>query len=153
MVLIIYVDDILLTGKNLKDISDVKAFLNSEFSIKDLGEADFFLGIQIHQSEKVIDISQHKYIQGILLECNLMNAKSYDTSFPTAYKISKTDGVPLSNPSKYRRLIGQLLYLTVTRPDITFAIQQLSQFMSQPTGQHWKLGLRVFKYLKGTHCL
>lgn len=74
-------------------------------------------------------------------------------TFPTGCKVSKTDGVELSNPSKFRHLIGRLLYLTVTRPDIMFATQQLSQFMSNPMDTQWKLGLRVLRYLKGTQHL
>lgn len=83
----------------------------------------------------------------------MLDPKPIDTPFPTAWKITKIEGTELPNPSKYKRLIGRLLYLTVTRPDIAFAIKQLSQFMDKPTNQHWKLGLRVLRYLKGVQCL
>lgn len=72
----------------------------------------------------------------------MLEVKLVDTPFPTACKITKIDETKLQNPSKYRRLIGILLYLTVTLPDITFTNQQLSQFMARPIDQHWKLGLR-----------
>lgn len=137
-------------GNNSNMIQAVKEFIDREFTIKDLGEADFFLGIQLVHTNGGIWISQQIYITDILQEASMLGAKLVDTLLPTGCKLTQLGGTTLSNPSKYRRLVGRLIYLTVTRPDIMFAVQQLSQFMATPTDQHWKLGLRVLKYLQGT---
>lgn len=119
--LLVCVDDILVIGNSYPQIRKVKDFLHSEFTIENLGEADFFLGIQILPTAQGIVVSQQNYILDILQETNLMDAKPSDTPFPTCCKISKNDGTLLVNPSKYKRLVGRLLYLTVTKLDITFA--------------------------------
>lgn len=150
LILIVYVDDILLTRNNISKIQAVKGFLNCEFTIKDLGEIDCFLGIQILHTKEGIWISQQKYICDILQEANMLDTKPVDTPLPTGCKITQSDGSALSNSSKYRRLVGRLLYLTMTRPNIMFAIQQLSQFMAKPIDHNWKLGLRILRYLQGT---
>lgn len=92
-------------------------------------------------------VYQHKYISDILGEFNMMEAKCCNTPYPIRCKVKKSKGKILEN---YRRLIGRLIYLTITRPDITFAIQQLSQYMGSPTYKHWKVAMRVLRYLKGT---
>lgn len=134
-------------------VSKVKDFFHSEFTIKDLGEADFFLSIQLTKTATSLAICQQKYIQDILQETNMQYVRPCETPFPTACKVSKANESLLLNPSKYRRLIGRLLYLPVTQPDLTFAIQQLSQLMAAPTNVHRKIRLQVLKYLQGTKCL
>lgn len=114
LVLIIYIDNILLTGNNKNEIQAVKQFLNTEFTIRDLGEVDYFLSIQLIHTKDGVGVSQRKYIRDILQETNMLDAKPVDTPFVTVCKITKTEGKELSNLSKYKRLVGRLLYLTVT---------------------------------------
>lgn len=83
IVLLIYVDHILLTGNNLSKIDEIKSHLNSKFTIKDLENVDYFLGVDIHQIDSGIIFSQQKYILDILQEAKLMEAKTYPTHFPT----------------------------------------------------------------------
>lgn len=150
MTLIVYVDDILVTGNYEEKIFEVKQFLHKEFTIKDLGQANFFLRVEFHHTNKGIFVSQEKYILDTLSETNMLEAHSCPTPYSIGCKLKKDDGVSLDNPGRYRRLVGRLIYLTVTRPDITYAVQQLSQFMVFPTDKCWKIVLRVLKYLKGT---
>lgn len=151
--LIVYVNDIIFTGNNNAKIGEVKQFLHKEFTIKDLSETGYFLGIQLMQNKHDIAILQQKFIHNILQETNMLDAKTHDTPFPTISKLSTTDGAELQNHNKYKRLIGKLLYLIVRRPDITFSIQHVSKFMIKPNDKHWKLAVRILKYLKGTQYL
>lgn len=115
-----------------------------------MGHANFFLGIEIMHSNEGISISQHKYIIDILQDASMLEAKAAPTPLPISCQILKDEGTLLANPESYRRIIGRLLYLVITRPDLSFAVQQLNQFVNAHTDRHMKLALRVLKYLKGT---
>lgn len=114
-----------------------------------MGHIDFFLGIEIPHTNEGILISQHKFIMDILHDATLLEAKVAFISLPVGCKIQRDKGKLLSNPESYRRIIGRFLYLIITRPGLSFIVQQLSQFISAPTDTHMKLALRVLKYLKG----
>lgn len=117
-------DDILVASNNDQPkINEVNQFLDKEFTIKDLAQADFFLGIELNQTKHGIFVGQHKYIHDILLEANMLDHISCDTSVSVGSKISKDDRVIFDKLAKYRRSVGKLLYLTVTMPDITFWVQ------------------------------
>lgn len=150
IVLIIYVDDVLITGNDEELITRIKKFLDTEFTIKDLGKTDYFLGVEIDQSTEDIMVSQMKYIVDILQEYHMMDSKPCATPILAGSKLSSTEGKKMEKPKNYRRLVGRLLYLTMTRPDFTFAVQQLSQFMASPTFSHWKAAQRLLRYLRGT---
>ncbi|KAL0402464.1 UNVERIFIED_CONTAM: Retrovirus-related Pol polyprotein from transposon RE1 [Sesamum latifolium] len=121
--LIVYVDDVLITCPSEVKIAEIKAFLDSTFTIKDLGYAKYFLGLEIAP-------------------------KPASSPLPAGLKLSSHSSVPLSDPEPYRRLVGRLLYLSFTRPDISFGAQQLSQFVHAPCAIHmeaarhlvWSLG-------------
>lgn len=83
----------------------------------------------------------------------MLDAHNCPTLYPLGCKLRKSDGIPLDNLGRYRRLVGRLIYLTVTRPNITYAVQQLSQYMATPVNKHWRIALRVQKYLKGTQTM
>lgn len=139
------VDNILITGTNQRGIEQLKTFLDNEFTIKDLGEIGYFLGIELEQTSEGIFISQQKYINDIMLETNMWDAKSCTTPFPTSCKLQQNKGTHLAQPDQCRRLI----YLTVSKPNITYGVHQLNQYMSNPTDKHLKVALRMMKYLKG----
>jgi len=120
--LAVYVDDIVLTGSDHHDISQVKQHICQYFQTKDLGKLRYFLGIEVAQSSTGIVISQRKYALDILEEIGLMNSKSVDTSMDPSVKLLPNQGEPLSDPEKYKRLVGKLNYLTITRPDISLAV-------------------------------
>ncbi|KAL0438755.1 UNVERIFIED_CONTAM: Retrovirus-related Pol polyprotein from transposon RE2 [Sesamum latifolium] len=131
-------------------ITGVKSCLDALFTIKNLGEARFFLGLQLARSAEGTSVTQTKYILDIIHDTGLTDAKSATTPFPQHVKLSVTGGAVLSDPKRYRRLVGRLLYLGFTRPDISYSVQQLSQFLQHPCDDHWRAALHVVRYLKGT---
>jgi len=108
------------------------------------------LGIEVAQSNTGIVISQRKYALVILEEIGLMNSKSVDTPMDPNVKLLPNPGEPLSDPEKYRRLVGKFNYLTVTRFDISFAVSVVSQFLNSPCEDHWNAVIRIVKYIKGS---
>lgn len=148
MALVVYVDDVLITGPNEALIKQVKEQLHDAFTIKDLGEASYFLGIELLKTDKGLYVNQRKYVMDILADVGLTGVKPAPTPVMKNVSFCADQGKFLQDPKKYRRLIGRLLYLNFTRPDISYAVQQLSQFLHSPTDVHWKAALHVLKYLK-----
>ena len=147
--LLIYVDDILIMGNDLTIISALKLFLHSHFRIKDLGHLKYFLGFEICRSKKGISISQRKYTLDILKDGGLLGAKP--VNFPMEQNIKLPDkGALLRDLSPYRRLVGRLIYLTITQPDITYSMHVLSRFMHAPRKPQMDAALRVLRYLKSS---
>ena len=105
MVLLVYVDDVLIACNDKAEIDKFKVILDDKFKLKDLGDLKYFLGLEVARSDK-----------GIAL----------------CLRLSKFEGEEIKDPSDYRRLVGRFLYLTITRPNITFVVHKLSQFMSKP---------------------
>ena len=147
-VLLVYVDDIVLTGNNLTTINHIKAYLHSQFHIKDLGNLKYFLGFEVARSRRGLVLHQRKYCLDILSEFGLTGCKPAPTPTNSSGKINETEGNLLPDPTHYRRLVGKLLYLTHTRPDISFAVQQISQFMASPRVSHLHVAFRILRYLK-----
>jgi len=147
--LLIYVDDILNAGNDIKDIDIVKNSLNFVFKIKDLG-IKFFLGLEIARTRKGIHICQRKYVLNILTDAGMFGAKPANT--PMAQKNDKLfdQSLPVHNITLYRRIIGRLLYLVNTRPDISFSIQFLSQFVQAPSKLHYQAVQRILRYIKSS---
>ena len=150
--LLVYVDDIILTGNSEIEISKVKEFLKSKFRIKDLGVLKFFLGIEIVKCKSGVCLCQRKYVLELLHEYGMIGCKPALTPFDLTTTVSNKgiDGKDcvLKDFTGYQKLIGKLIYLTITRPDISFAIQTLSQFMHSPRKSHVKLAMSVLRYLK-----
>ncbi|CAH9092150.1 unnamed protein product [Cuscuta epithymum] len=148
--ILIYVDDIVITGNDLDEITTVKTYLNTQFHIKDLGHLKYFLGLEVARSKKGIVINQRKYCLELIDEFGLAGCKPVSTPIDPSQKLTPESGTPLQNPTSFRRLIGRLIYLTNTRPDISFAVQHLSQFVSNPRDTHLNAALRILKYLKSS---
>jgi hypothetical protein len=146
--LLVYVDDIVLAGTSMEEIKSVKLFLDQQFKIKDLGQLRFFLGLEIARSSSGIFLNQRKYTLELLEDTGFLGSKPAVVPFDPHTKLSTTDGVPFDDPSEYRRLIGRLLYLTHTRPDISFSVQHLSQYVSTPLVPHYQAATRILRYLK-----
>lgn len=120
--LLVYVDDIIVAGDNMPLISKLKALLDTKFRIKDLGELNYFLGIEVVRNADGMNICQRKYALDILQETSFMDSKPVHSPMVTGLKLIPNDGIPLSDAGIYGRLVGRLLYLTVTRLDIYFAV-------------------------------
>ena len=146
--LLIYVDDILITGNDPVSIVEIKKFLHSHFHLKDLGVLKYFLGIEVSSSKNGIFISQRKYALEIIKDVGLLGAAPNSTPMERGFKLSDKSDL-LKEPGQYRRLVGRLIYLTVSRPDIMYAVHVLSRFMHQPRKLHMEAALRVVRYLKG----
>ncbi|XP_019189416.1 PREDICTED: uncharacterized protein LOC109183810 [Ipomoea nil] len=124
--------------------------LDDSFKIKDLGQLNYFLGIEAFRSPNGLNLCQRKYTLDILQENGFLDAKPAKTSCTQGHKLTSTDGILLQKPEVFRRLVGKLLYLTNTRPDIVYAVQQLSQYVDKPRDTHLAAAHRVLRYLKGS---
>ena len=147
--LLVYVDDIILAGNNSEACANFKVYLDKCFKIKDLGNLKYFLGIELAHAPTVVFLNQCKFVLDILKESGLIGCKPMGTPIEQNHRLGHANGVFYSHPEKYRKLVGRLLYLTITRPDITYAVHVLSQFVQQPRIEHWDGLVHVLKYVKG----
>lgn len=159
VIVIIYVDDLLIASKKIEKLEHIKSKLKSRLKMVDLGRAHDILGINIERNgeTRIIKLSQKKYVEKLIAEFNVENAKIAPTPLEPSVKITK-EMCPNSEEEReemrnrpYRELVGGLIYLAnATCPDIAFAANTLSRFCSNPGRTHWQLAKRVLRYLKGT---
>ncbi|XP_037492732.1 uncharacterized mitochondrial protein AtMg00810-like [Jatropha curcas] len=153
--LIIYVDDMIITVSDHEEIMELKKQLFREFEMKDLGRLKYFLGIEVLRSKQGIFISQKKYIPDLLTETGLVDCKPAETPLEVNHGLKglglvlKEGGEP-ADKELYQRLVGKLIYLSHTRPDIAYAVGVVSQFMQSPQKEHMEAVIRIVRYLKGT---
>ena len=118
--------------------------------MKDLGSLTYFLGLEVHTESSGIFLNQHKYTQDLIALVGLQDTSSMDTPMEVNTKYHQEVGDLLSDPTMYRQLVGSLNYLTITRPDISFAIHLVSQFMQAPCHIHFTIVRRIIQYLWGS---
>ncbi|KAJ0550054.1 putative RNA-directed DNA polymerase [Helianthus annuus] len=147
---LIYVDDVIIVGNNTEKIQQTKIRLDDEFSIKDLGQLKYFLGIEVAKTSEGLVLSQRKYILDILKDSGMLGCRPSAFPFEQGTKLDKGEKEAHVDASQYRRLVGRLLYLQATRPDITYSVNILSQFVADPRQSHLDAANRVLRYLKGT---
>ncbi|KAL4021295.1 hypothetical protein IC575_020089 [Cucumis melo] len=147
VLLVVYVDDIVITGNDASGISSLKTFLQGHFHTKDMGQLKYFLGIEVMRSKKCIYLSQRKYVLDMLSETEKLGAKPSGTLMMPNQQLVK-EGKLCKDPERYRRLVGKLNYLTMTQPDIAYSVSVVSQFMSSPTVDHWAAVEQILCYLK-----
>uniref|UniRef100_A0A2N9F1H2 Reverse transcriptase Ty1/copia-type domain-containing protein n=1 Tax=Fagus sylvatica TaxID=28930 RepID=A0A2N9F1H2_FAGSY len=152
---LIYVDDIIVTGSNSTSITSLIAKLQEDFALKDLGPLNFFLGVEAHTTASGMYLSQHHYISDLLQKTKMHEAKPVTSPMSSSTILSKHLGTSLLDPTSYRSAVSSLQYLSLTRPDIAFAVSKVCQFMANPTEDHWSAVKRILRYLKHTinHCL
>ncbi|KAL4323650.1 hypothetical protein GQ457_11G006340 [Hibiscus cannabinus] len=148
--LLVYVDDIILAGKDLKLLAEVQTFLQSSFKLKELDNLKLFLGFEIARNKTGILLSQRQYALQLLEDTGSLAKKPTELPLVSPHKLSKDDGELLADPQLYRRMVGRLLYLTHTRPDITYAVNLLSQFVSSPRAPHLQVVYHLLSYIKGS---
>ncbi|GJX04226.1 ribonuclease H-like domain-containing protein [Tanacetum coccineum] len=151
LALLVYVDDIIITGNSIFEIEKFKVFLKSKFMIKDLRTLKYFLGIEVIDIDKGICLNQRKYILDLLSEYGLLACKPAKTPLMSKLGISNEacDNDPLlENVNDYQKLMGKLIYLTNTRPDISYVVYCLSQFMHSPLTSHLKIAFKIVRYFK-----
>nr|XP_016499743.1 PREDICTED: uncharacterized mitochondrial protein AtMg00810-like [Nicotiana tabacum] len=162
VVILVYVDDLLVTRTNLKLIEQMRKDLQVRFKMKDLGDLKYFLGIEFSRSEKGIQMCQRKYALELVSELGLSGGKPVTTPLKFNHKLTSMEfdkivnkngsdiDSELEDKGRYQRIVGRLLYLTMTRPDIAFMVQVLSQFMHAPKQSRMSDAVRIIKYIKGT---
>ncbi|RVW97735.1 Retrovirus-related Pol polyprotein from transposon RE1 [Vitis vinifera] len=123
---------------------------SSMFLHFDLGQLSYFLGIEVSYHEGSMNLSQTKYVSDLLHRTEMFDTKPAKTPGAVGKNLSKFDGDPMDEVTQYRSVVGTLQYLTITRPDIAFAVNKACQFMQQPTSAHWLSVKRILRYLKGT---
>ncbi|KAK0597781.1 hypothetical protein LWI29_028530 [Acer saccharum] len=150
LIVSLYVDDLIYTGNNEKMMKEFKEDMMKTFEMTDLGLMHYFLGIEINQEKSGIFVSQKKYTESLLKKFKMSECKPVATPLVTNEKFRKEDGSNKADVSIYRSLIGSLLYLTATRPDIMYATSLLSRFMQNPTQVHYGAAKQILRYLQGT---
>jgi hypothetical protein len=148
MVIDIYVDDLIIIRDNDVDILDLKKLLKQTFEMKDLGELRYFLGIEVIQSPKGIWLLQRQYALNKLSEYGMMRCKPISISLQQNVKLSADEGDLVEDTTMYRHIVGNLIYMTITRPDLNYAVGMVSQFMQTPRKPHLDVVRRILRYIK-----
>ena len=150
MIIVLYFDDLLITGSSQDEIASLKGAMNQAFSMTNLGLLSQFLGLEISQTKAGIKVHQSKYALDLLNKFKMKDCKEIKTPFLSGVKLEEADSSPMVNNTLYRKLIGCLLYLKHTRPDICYVVSVTSRFMDQPQEIHWKAAKRILNFVQGT---
>ncbi|KAK4364279.1 hypothetical protein RND71_015637 [Anisodus tanguticus] len=148
--ILLYVDDIILTASSDALRQSIMTMLTSEFAMKDLEPLSYFLGIDVTRHAGGLFLSQRKYTSEIIERAGMSSCKSTSTPVDTNPQLSAATGAPYEDPTRYRNLTGALQYLTFTRPDITYDVQQVCLFMHDPRVEHMNEIKRIIRYIQGT---
>ncbi|XP_019096462.1 PREDICTED: uncharacterized protein LOC109130848 [Camelina sativa] len=146
---LVYVDDLVVCGNDGDAIRKFKTSLGECFRKKDLGKLKYFLSIEIARNEEGFMLTQRKYALDIVSETGLLGSRPEVTPMEQNHHLASDTSYFLQEPATYRRLVGCLIYLANTRPDLSYSVHILSQFMQMPRERHLEAVLRVVKYLKG----
>lgn len=147
---LVYVDDILLADNLRTDIESLKTMMSTKFHMKNLGSLRYFLGLEVDRSSAGFFVSQHKYLTDLLHEFNMQSATPMKIPIDIHLRLTKELGEPLTDPHPYQRMLGKLIYLTVTRLDIVYTVHILTQFMQHPCTSHMEAAIHLLRYLVGT---
>ncbi|XP_021748627.1 uncharacterized protein LOC110714422 [Chenopodium quinoa] len=146
---LVYVDDLIISGNDSSTISTYKSYLSDCFHMKDLSVLKYFLGIEVARNPEGIFLCQRKYTLDIIAEFGLLGARPAGTPIEQNHTLAKSETPLIDDPEMYRRLVGRLIYLSFSRPDLAYIVHILSQFMQQPRQDHWEAVFRTERYLKG----
>ncbi|KAJ0865146.1 putative RNA-directed DNA polymerase [Helianthus annuus] len=150
VVVLIYVDDLVITGNDEEGINQLKQNLCVRFHMKDLGKLSHFLGLELKYEEGAIILHQQRYCVDLLARFGMLDCKPIDTPMDSTVKLCADKGKELADPTMYRKIVGSLIYLTLTRPDIAFEVGVLSRYMQTPRKPHLDAIRRVLRYVKHT---
>jgi Reverse transcriptase (RNA-dependent DNA polymerase) len=150
LLVLIYVDDIIVTGSSSHQVQQCIVRLSAAFSIRDLGDLNFFLGIEATFTSDGLYLTRSKYLTDLLKRANMMTCKTCLSPMTFGSILTKEGSSPCSNPTLYHGIVGGLRYATLTRPDIIFFVNKVSQFMHQPTEDNWTVVKRILRYIAGT---
>lgn len=150
VLVLLYVDDMIAIGNDEQEVTRLREELAVRFKMKNLGELHHFLGLEVSRNEEGIFFSQAYYAKQILEKFSMTDCKPIATPMEHYLKLKVDEGKELKDGQCYHMLVGSLLYLTITRPDISFSIGIVSQFMKQPRKSHLDAANRILRYLGGT---
>ncbi|XP_060210283.1 uncharacterized mitochondrial protein AtMg00810-like [Lycium barbarum] len=148
--ILLYVDDIILTASSDDLRKSIMALLSAEFAMKDLGPLSYFLGIVVTRNADGLFLSQKQYAEEILERAGMSLCSPSPTPVGTKPKLSASKDAPFDDPTKYRQLAGALQYLTFTRPDISYAVQQVCLHMHDPRNEHMAALKHILRYIQGS---
>ena len=143
--LIVYVDDMVVTGNDSMEITALQRKLASEFELKDLDNLKYFLGIEVVRSALGISLCQRKYVIDLLTETGMLDCKPAETPIEVNHRLSIQENQVPADKDKYQRLIGRLIYLSHTRPDIAYTVSVLSEFMHSPSKKTYRCSIPSVK--------
>ena len=146
----IYVDDLLITGADEKEIAKFKLQMKELFKMSDLGLLSYYLGIEVHQKLGEITLCQEAYAKKILEKCGMEECNPTHVPMEPRLKLSKRSEAPAVDATEYRSVVGSLRYLINTRPDLAYSVGYVSRFMEAPTMEHWTAVKHILRYIKGT---
>ncbi|KAE8660043.1 hypothetical protein F3Y22_tig00116959pilonHSYRG00508 [Hibiscus syriacus] len=147
---LVYVNDLLITGNNSILVANIIKQLGDMFSLKDMRSLLFLLGIEVIPTRAGLFLSQHKYVRELLANTSISGVKDVSAPLSTTHSLQLVDGTAVVDNSEFRRIIRSLQYLSLTRPNISFAVNKLSEFMHKPTTNNWTTTKRLLRYLKQT---
>jgi hypothetical protein len=150
IILILFVDDLILTGSDSKLLNHVKISFKKKFEMTDLGFLHYFLGLQVLQTNEGIFLSKSKYACDLLHCFHMDDCKPTPSPFQSEVKLTATCTSPEVDATLHCQLVGSLLYLTHTRPDLSFVVGLVSRYMKTPHESHWKSAKRILRYVCGT---
>jgi len=148
--ILIYVDDTLVTGSSQCLVQDFISNLHSHFALKDLGSLHYFLGLEVTWLDTSLHLSQSKYIRDLLRRTNMLHSKPQPTPMVSSLRLTADQSVSVDDPSLYRSIVGALQYVTITRPELSFSVRKVCQYMHKPQLSHWQAVKQILRYLAGT---
>ncbi len=153
VIIVIYVDDLIITGDSNVNISNLKKFLKQKFEMKDLRKLRYFLDIEVIQSPKGIWLLQRQYALNKLFEYGMTGCKPISIPLEQNVKFNADEGDLVEDTTMYRRIVGSLIYMTITRPNLNYAVGVVNQFMQTPQKPHLHAVRGILRYIKYTlHC-
>lgn len=149
-IMLVYVDDLILTGDCEEEILRTKKNLSVRFQMKELRQLNHFLGLEVDRNEEGICLHQQKYSKDLLKKFGMFNCKPISTPLEPNAKMCSHEGKDLEDATMYRQLVGSLIYLTLTRPDISYTVGVMSRYMQNPKKSHLEGVRRILRYVKST---
>lgn len=150
LIVAVYVDDLLITGSSVSNINKFKQEMKNKFEMSDLGKLAYYLGIEVDQRNKYIELRQSAYARKLLEKAGMLSCNPVKNPMETKVVLSKDEKGKQVNETQYRSLVGGLRYLVHTRPDIAYAVGVVSRYMERPTVLHYNAVKRILRYVKGT---
>jgi histone deacetylase 1/2 len=149
---LVYVDDIIVASSSQEAVNALLKDLEQDFALKDLGDLHYFLGIKVKRSREDLTLSQGRYATDVVRRAGMEKCKAVTTPLASSEKLSITDGMKLSydDATRYRSVVGALQYLNLMRPDISFSVNKVCQFLHAPTTTHWSVVKRILRYVQGS---